>query len=171
MERCHELEGLTVYEAEARVAGMVGVEGFVVSTESGDMVKIKSGWWHRERAHVYVRWEKGQRKKEADRLQKKKDLLQYQGCRAVLKGWPGDKSPGEVLGMVSTAIKVECFYARETGRRGAIVVSFKDSEECKRTVQKAAGVWKDNDLELKYAYSSRSSSNSWHRIRTWWRDC
>ena len=169
VQRNTELVGMTVSEAEGRVAGMDGIEGFVVQTEQGGMVKLKMNWWHAKQVHRYVRWSEGQRKREADRLQQKKEMMQYQGCRAVLKGWPKKKSPGLVLEEIKTAMKIECFFARGTGARGAIIVSFETAAECRSVIEEAADVWSDVELKLEYAYSSRSSSNSWHRIQTWWR--
>ena len=62
--------------------------------------------------------------------------------------------------------KAECFQARCGGKRGAIIVSFRTVEDKKKMrdmTQMAHVVW-----GMEAAYSCRSSSNGWHRVRTWY---
>ena len=91
-------------------------------------------------------------------------MMQVQGCRAVLEGWPTERSPALILDEVKMAVKVEEFVARKNGRRGAIILSFRSSGDKNAAIVKA----KEAGMELKPAYTSRSNGNSWHRIRTYW---
>ena len=66
------------------VMGIQGIEGFVVCTQGGVMLKLKTLWWHEERVHRYRRWHSNeQRQFELDRRQRKLEVMQVQGCRAV----------------------------------------------------------------------------------------
>ena len=105
-----------------------------------------------------------QRQLEEQRALRKMELMQRQGCRAILQEWPTDVSPSLVLEEVESAVKVEVFYERCTGRRGAIVLSFRNPAEREEASESA---W-EKGMMFKPAYSSRSNSNAHHRIRTWW---
>ena len=124
-------------------------------------------WWHTEQAHKYVRWHnKDQQQSELDKRQSKLEMMQVQGCRAVVQGWSREVSPAMILGEVQTAVKVETFYQRNTGRRGDVIVSFRSPAEKDEAIEKASAV----GIQLTPAYSSRSNGNAWHRIRTHWAD-
>ena len=84
--------------------------------------------------------------------------------RAVVKGWGECESPYELL-KVTGAHKIEVFYARATGRRGAVIVSF-SSKELKESARSRLNV-NESGVKLQDAYSMRSSSNSWHTVVTW----
>ena len=128
-------------------------------------MKIKTWWWHARKAHRYTRWHsEDQQQQESDRKQGKLQVMQVQGCRAVLHGWTREVSPALVLEKVGTSVKVEEFIARQSGRRGAILLSFGSPDEKNAAVVAA----KQTGMELRPAYSSRSNSNAWHRIRTYW---
>ena len=71
---------------------------------------------------------------------------------------------------------MEAFYERHreegsTGRRGVVVVTFRDGMAKKKAVEKGGveGQWNGRTLKfnMEHAYSGRSSSNSWHLIKTW----
>ena len=165
VELATELIGMTVKEASAVVTKIQAIEGFVVHLQGGGTIKMKTHWWHGKRAHRYERWHsKEQRQAEEQRRLRKVDLMQRQGCRAVLQEWPTDISPALVLEEVESAVKVEAFYDRSNGWRGAMVLSFKNPEEREAASVSARG----KGMVLKPAYSSRSNSNAYHRIRTWW---
>ena len=73
--------------------------------------------------------------------------------------------------IVTGACKVEAFFARCSGKRGAVVVSLEDRAAVVEAVAKGdclvvfgKRVYK---CQVRQAYSARSSSNSWHCIRTW----
>ena len=100
---------------------------------------------------------------EALRRAKQISVLQTQELRAVLQGWPGDMSPGLVFGAIPGVLKVEAFMSRAAGKRGAIVLSFL-SPESKATARASL---QGTSFTLVDAYSRKSSSNAWHRIRTW----
>ena len=163
------LEGITVAEAQSMVRNMqTREEGFVLRLENGQMVKLKTQWWEQAGYHRYMRWwDDKQRDAEVLRYAKQHSRMQKQELRAVLKGWPGNLSPGQVFTVVPGVEKVEAFIARATGKRGAVVLSFTGIEEKAKAVagldQSALG------LTLVDAHSRKSSSNSWHQIRTWHR--
>ena len=83
---------------------------------------------------------------------------------AVVQGWAAEWSPARILDQVAGVVKAEEFIARDSGKRGAIVVSFRTPEERNDAVE-MMGVGK---VKLKAAYSSRSNGNAYHRIRTYW---
>ena len=165
VQRVTELEGYTVEVVTAKAQAMKGVEGYVVLLQEGSMMKIKTSWWHQQRAHQYHRWHsEGQQQHEANRKQWKIQMMQVQECRAVLDGWPTEKSPALILDKLKATVKVEEFIARKDGRRGAIILSFRSSDEKDDAIVKA----KEAGMELRPAYSSRSNGNAWHKIRTYW---
>ena len=164
VEQSEELVGLTVGEATAKVMEIHGIEGFVVRLQSGEMLKLKTRWWHEREVHKYYRWHsEEQRQFELDRRKRKYRLMQVQGCRAVVQGWPVEWSPAYILEKVA-AVKVEEFIARDTGRRGTIIASFRTPEEKNEAV---AGMARSG-IKCEPAYSSRSNGNAYHRIRTYW---
>ena len=162
-----ELVGLTVEAASAKVRTMQGVEGFVVLTRGGCMLKLKTWWWHDKGVHKYRRWHSDDQKQaEWNRRQRKQEMMQVQGCRAVVQGWARGLSPALVLDKVHGAVKAEEFCSRRSGNRGAIVLSFASPEERNVAIEKV----EFGGVKLFPAYSSRSSSNTYHRIRTYWSD-
>ena len=91
-------------------------------------------------------------------------MLEVQELRVVERGLSGSISPATLLS--SGAARVEASYSRVTGKRGAIIlpVSFGTKQD-----RQVAGIeLKQAGLVADMAYSCRSSSNSWHRIRTWY---
>jgi len=165
VEWAAELVGLSVAEASAKVIAREGVEGFVVQTRGGITLKLKTAWWHEQWRHRYYGWHnKEQRQFELEKRQHKGELMQVQGCRAVVQGWAAEWSPARILDQVAGVVKAEEFIARDSGKRGAIVVSFRTPEERNDAVE-MMGVGK---VKLKAAYSSRSNGNAYHRIRTYW---
>ena len=114
---------------------------------------------------VYQRWPTEYHKRDAQIRQLQKiDKMELRGLRARVKGWPGSKSPARVLEMFPTAEKVEARYEREGGKRGAVVVSFADSDSQQRAI---AGGGLQN-VQLEPAYSCRTSSDHKHRVKTWY---
>ena len=83
----------------------------------------------------------------------------------MVQGWAAVWSPALLLGKVHGAVKAEEFIARGTGKRGAIILSFGSPKEKKEA---EARLVKEDGISLYPAYSSRSTSNSYHRIRTHW---
>ena len=165
VELATQLIGMTVESASTVVMRMQGVEGFVVHLTGGGTIKMKTQWWHSRRAHKYNRWySEEQREWEELRKQRKVEMMQRQGFRAVVQEWPWDTSPALVLKEVESDVKVETFYERSTDRRGAIVLSFRSSAEREAATVSA----RKKGIELEAAYSSRSNGNAYHRIRTWW---
>ena len=157
---------------KVRGEGRRGGEGAVVVLETGAVMKVKTKWWLGREYHRYERWLGGEhRERELERRRRKVERLQVQELRVVVKGLPGGVSPSAVLGELAGAVKVEAFYARTSGRRGAVVVSFGSRQEQQQAVQRGWCVVGFHRLLFKcsvqQAYSSRSSSNSWHVIRTW----
>ena len=131
------------------------------------MLKLKTWWWHDRGVHKYCRWHSDeQRQAEIHRRQYKLDKMQVQGCRAVVQGWARGLSPALILDKVQTAVKVEEFCSRKSGKRGSIILSFASPEERKVVVENV----QVGGVELGPAYSSRSSSNAYHRVRTYWSD-
>ena len=129
------------------------------------MLKLKTMWWHSKQAYQYTGWHSDeQRQLELERRQSKLESMQVQGCRAVVQGWPCDLSPALIFDKVYTAVKVEEFITRGNGKRGAIILSFANYEERNDAVE----AMQVGGVRLFPAYSSRSHSNSWHRIRTHW---
>ena len=127
-------------------------------------MKLKTQWWQQAAQHQYKRWW-GDEQQQAEALRQAKQIsvLQTQELRAVLQGWPGDMSPGLVFGAIPGVLKVEAFMSRAAGKRGAIVLSFL-SPESKATARASL---QGTSFTLVDAYSRKSSSNAWHRIRTW----
>ena len=167
--RFRDMEGVTVKEAQEMVRKIhTQEEGFVLKLENGQFVKLKTNWWLQKEPHRYLRWwDETQQQAESLRNAKQLSLMQKQEQRAVLKGWPGSASPGTVFEVVPAVVKVEVFIARTTGKRGALVLSFQSAEEKKAA--NAALMSSGLGLRLVDAYSRKSSSSAWHRIRTWHR--
>ena len=170
--RVAELEGKTVKSVCRAVAhDGTQAEGVVVQLikNQGDvpvMLKLKTQWWLRTQPHEYKKWHsEAQRTQEDVRQRRKAKHFQVQELRAVITGWHRDCSPG-LLCEWQPVQKVECFQARCGGKRGAIIVSFRTVEDKKKMrdmMQMAHVVW-----GMEAAYSCRSSSNGWHRVRTWY---
>ena len=169
-----ELVGCSFGEALERVRREGGrKEGVVVRLVGGQMVKIKTTWWLLgAEQHMYKRWRSEEhRERELERRQRKVAKIEVQELRAIVVGLPGGVSPQVTLGLWSGVQKVEAFYERETGKRGAVIISFGSRQDRKVAVEGGAvqgtfGVHKWSCL-LRAAYSARSSSNMWHKIRTW----
>jgi len=127
VHRFQDLEHLSIAEARRMVNTMDShEEGFVLRLENGQLVKLKTQWWQQAAHHQYMRWwDDGQQQAEALRRAKQISVLQTQELRAVLRGWPGDAPPVLVFGTVPEVLKVEAFMSRATGKRGAIVLSFR----------------------------------------------
>ena len=142
----------------------VAKEGVVLKLASGELVKVKTQWWLDKENYRYCRWLNVQhRAKEQERAKFKRSKMQVQELRAMVKGWSALKSPALLFKMVPTAVKIEAFFARTSGKRGAIVMSFRSE------LDKANAMMQVHDLfSISDAYSCKSSSNSWHRIRTWY---
>ena len=159
------LVGSTVEAAGAEVMAMQDMEGYVVQTQGGHTLKIKTAWWHSSRVHRYHKWHSDdQRQAEIVRRQRKLDMMQVQGCRAVVQGWQRELSPALLLDRVLTAVKVEEFCARQSGKRGAIIMSFASTEERDMAVERM----RVDGVRMCPAYSSRTSGNAYHRVRTYW---
>ena len=132
------------------------------------MVKLKTAWWKNCKVHRYSRWwNKQQRKAEQERQKEKHKQLQVQELRAVCKGLKGPECPGKLVYRVPNTVKVEAFFAREGGKRGAVVLSFASTAD-----REAAMKWvkQYTDMRLEPAYSCKSNSKGWHRVRTWWKE-
>ena len=92
-----ELVGLTVEAAGDKVRTMQDVEGYVVMTQGGHMLKLKTWWWHDRGVHKYCRWHSDeQRQAEMHRRQYKLDKMQVQGCRGA-EQWYMDGQGGCLL--------------------------------------------------------------------------
>lgn len=171
--RVKELEGKQFFHAytKYRELAHTNTEGLVLRLKDGCIIKMKTQWWLGAKNHKYHRWwGPEQRESEAVRKAKKCRLMEVQELRAIVKHLPGNASPALLLDIPGVE-KVECFYARCTGKRGAIVVSFlttKDKVEAIAPVELKMHHRKAVMLEFQHAYSSRSSSNAWHRVRTWY---
>ena len=100
------------------------------------------------------------------RREYKLEKMQVQGCRAVVQGWAMRLSPALILDKVHTAVKVEEFCSRKSGKRGSIILSFASPAARNQAVEDT----QVSGMELFTAYSSRSSSNAYHRVRTYWSD-
>ena len=165
VQRHAEFEGKTIKEVTTLVQQMQGLEGYVLRMTSGLFVKMKTKWWQKASMKVYQRWPTEYHKRDAQIRQLQKiDKMELRGLRARVKGWPGSKSPARVLEMFPTAEKVEARYEREGGKRGAVVVSFADSDSQQRAI---AGGGLQN-VQLEPAYSCRTSSDHKHRVKTWY---
>ena len=167
-----DLEGLSFQEVFEKVRREEGGEGVVVRLATGGLVKGKTDWWLGRKYHQYRRWQDRQhREEELERRSRKVHRLQVQELRAVVKGLPHDVNPSAVLGAMPGAQKVEAFFVRSSGKRGAVVVSFGQRGAQQEAVAKGSCDVKFGGSVVKCgvveAYSCRSSSNSWHYIRTW----
>ena len=163
-----ELEGKTFFEAYISVKGWQSSEGVVVRLIGGYMVKIKTEWWHKAEQHKYRRWiDEAQRESEKQRRKKKTEKSDVQELRAVVRGWGGDRSPG-LLTAISGVRRVEAFYARDSGKRGAVILCFESLEAKAKAQGMSRGRWEFDGIEIENAYSGRSSSNGWHRVRSWY---
>lgn len=187
-----DLEGKTLMEVKAIVKKEEGYEGVVVSVlGSGQRYKMKTDWWLKKQALGASRVE-GMGKKEEERgsnpelagvsswaiersirYAHKEKKLTLRSQRVVWQGLPHDISPAKLLEEPGV-VKVESFYNRVTGVRGAIVASFKDPNlACKCLVRSncVSEIWKSPGLgQRKQAYSGRSSGSTNLRVQTWWRN-
>ena len=82
----------------------------------------------------------------------------------MVQGWPVGLSPALILGKVITAVKAEELITRSTGKRKAIVLSFRTPKE----KNAAVGVMRTGGIRILPVCSARSNSNPYHRIRTHW---
>lgn len=165
VQRMPEYEGLSYKEVHKRVKEVQEpVEGFVLVLENEQMVKVKTKWWLGTTPHRYKRWlDVAQRRSEEARREKKERKMDIQELRAVVKGLPADESPAKLLS-ITGARRVEAFFTRKGGKRGAVIFSFSTVAE------KAIAMMRMSDMhvEMLDAYSCRSNSNSWHKVRTWY---
>ena len=109
-------------------------EGYVIRLEmegGGDMlVKAKTKWWLEQENHRYLRWWGVEHREfERSREAKKVACFQKQELRMVVRGWSNDETPAGLFKVLSGVQKVEAFYTRNEGKRGAIVVSFETKAE------------------------------------------
>ena len=164
VQRLPTLEGMSAGAATGRVRNWPQqVEGAVLRLVSGVLVKAKTSWWLKAPPlHRYGWLDDAQRQAAAIRHTKKVLHMELLECRAVCKGLPRDVPPAILFRFIAGVQKVEAFFNRATGRRSAIVLSFKDKHD--RDAAITAG---RNGLTVTQAYSSDSSSNGWHFIRTW----
>ena len=152
-------------------------EGYVIRLEmegGGDMlVKAKTKWWLEQENHRYLRWWGVEHREfERSREAKKVVCFQKQELGMVVRGWSNDEAPAGLFKVLSGVQKVEAFYTRNEGKRGAIVVSFEtkaEKVEARRIYEMRQGGEGIGGTALIFgnAYSSRSSSNAHHRVRTW----
>ena len=165
VRRFPSYEGKSYHEVHCAVkASKEHTEGVVLRLGSGQMIKVKTTWWLGKVQHKYKRWlGPEQRNQEEYRREKKMRMMDVQELRAVVKGLPMDVSPATLLRSTG-AKKVEAFYARNGGQRGAVILSFHDIV----TKHSAMRSQNKNYVELLNAYGCRANSNSWHRVRTWY---
>ena len=167
VRRDTELEGGNFGKALRKMKDRsTGSEGVVVKLANGQLVKIKEKWWQAAENHKYRRWwDEEQRQVERERRKRKERRCDIQEWRVIVKGLAGEISPEALLGRWQGAKRVEAFYCRNTGRRGAVVMSF-ESRNAKEVAME--DVESEDALSMVDAYSCRSSSNAWHRVRTWY---
>ena len=159
--------GRTIAQVQDQVRKMRDIEGFVLRTDSGLVVKLKTKWWDAAAPVIYQKWPTmAQRSAATTREAKKLQMMDVQALRAQVKHWPGDKSPSLTLQHFRGAQKVEAFYSRVDGKRGAIIVSF-TNEATAATARRTAD--EDGNIKLVPAYGCRASSSGRHRVRTWYR--
>ena len=131
-----DLEGKTFKEVFGEVKGEGVDEGVVVRLNTGSIVKVKTGWWLAAKHHEYRRWRSGEHwEAERKRRQKKEDKMKVQEMRAVVVGLQSWVPPGALLELISGARKVEAFFERDTGKHGAVIVSFGSSSEQRIAVE------------------------------------
>ena len=159
--------GRTIAQVQDQVQKMRDIEGYVLRTDSGLVVKLKTKWWDAAAPVIYQKWPTtAQRNDATTRETKKLQMMDVQALRAQVKHWPGDKSPSLTLQHFRGAQKVEAFYSRADGKRGAIIVSFAN-EATAATARRTAD--EDGNIKLVPAYGCRASSSGRHRVRTWYR--
>lgn len=167
VERAVELEGMRLCEAVEKVRHMqCKLEDFVVKLETEQLVKIKTVWWTHTERHTHMQWY-SERHREIERLKqvKRKTEMKLKICRLAVKGLGGSETPSRLL-LAPGAMKVEAFYERATGSRGAVIVSFENRAER----DSAAGWCEDHGMAAVEAYSRCSSGNAYHKVMTWWAD-
>ena len=143
-----------------------GKEGVVAHLENGQVVKVKEDWWQKAQQHKYQQWfSDEQRQAEQVRRRKKEIRRDIQEWRAIVKGWGGSESPAKLLKWVAGE-RIEVFYARESGKRGAIVVSYSSRDAKQKAMARVAS--SATNISMHDAYSGRASSNAWHTVRTWY---
>jgi hypothetical protein len=139
-------------------------EGLILRVADGGMLKVKTDWFRSQPAHRYHRWHSGvQMTKEANRSEKKRQYMEVRALRAVLH-LASAASPSIVFDLIPQAAKVEAFYHRETGVRGAVVCRFKTEDERDQATTAAVAM----GLDMHRAYSCRSNNSSRHRVMTWY---
>ena len=157
-------EGRTWTDCLAQIQREESVEGFVLRMKDGSMLKAKTWWFEAQLIHTYERWhDETQRLGEMNRRKKKLAYMEVKALRAVVQVAVRD-TPSSILNLLPQAAKVEAFYARDTGERGAVIVSFRTHTDRDQSIQDAAA----KGIEMHRAYSCRSNSSSKHRVTTWY---
>ena len=165
--RLAQFVGKSVKAVGKLVQPMQGLEGLVLRTASGHFVKMKTQWWQQANMKVYQRWPTENQRREAQiRQLQKLEKMEARELRALVKQWPGEQPPSQVLQMFPEAGKVEARWAREGGKRGAIIISFQNQE----SLQDAMSSRGRQGVHLVPAYSLRTSSNHKYRVQTWYAD-
>jgi hypothetical protein len=155
-----DLEGCTLREVMTQVKQWVGREGVVVRLTDGCMLKIKSSWWLNEPSYIYRRWLNDEhRNTEISKWERRQANQQSLQHRALFTGRLGSDSPAVLLQKFAGAVKIEAFYDRDTGKRGAVIISFRQHS------QQEAAVQAGDSLEP--AYSVRSRGRGQKRVMTW----
>lgn len=188
VERRRDLEGMGLREIAEAVGGDSGYEGVVVALK-GDprRFKIKTQWWKERQPRGEQRVEHlGRRDRRGDnegdswadrrryRLNKKISQLNTRGQRVALLGLPQQYPPASLLEEPGV-VRVEAFYNRESGKRGAVIASFRDPDDAEAVVRGGgkSRKWKEAakgvGVTVTKAYSGRSCGAGFHRVSTWWR--
>jgi hypothetical protein len=162
VQRIPHLETLSLEEVFEEVRAWEGKEGVVLRLNSGAICKIKSVWWLGATQYKHNRWHTPEhreleREKAAERLNRMQTLQQ----RAIFTGRLGREPPSALLNRFPGADRVEVFFDRASGKRGAVVISFGDPELCKAAIE-------DSSKQLKRAYSVRSRGRG-KTVRSWTR--
>ena len=185
VERRRDLEGMGLREIEKAVRHDAGYEGVVVAVEGEPRrFKIKTRWWLRRGPRGVQRVEGLQRENGEDagdsradrrrcRLAKKTAQLNTRGQRVALVGLPQVYPPAHLLEEPGV-VRVEAFYNRDSGKRGAVIVSFRDPDAAEAVLREGGKGrrWEDvanmEGVTITKAYSGRSCGAGFHRVSTWW---
>lgn len=155
------LEGKTFREVVTAVKEWEGCEGVVVRLFDGCMLKIKTKWWLHTTAHSYRRWIHNEhREQELAKWARRQANQQSLQLRALFVGQLGSSSPAVLLQRYDGATKIEVFYDRDTGRKGATIISFNEQSQRKAALEA-------EDSSLIPAYSVRSRGTGQKRVMTW----
>lgn len=155
VRRFSELEVISIGELRKTVfQTWTGREGVVVRFSDGTMVKIKSIWWFKQGATVYMREEsKLWQEQEQARQSKFRSKLQTRDQRVAIWGLQGQILAQQIKEVMAKVKKVELVYKAD-GKLSVVLASFENRCEANEAKENAL----KEGWRAQQAYSRRTKN-------------